>query len=393
MKLKTINIWWHLRTLSLLGSGGSANHVQPAKYVAQVGVEGANKTPVGSGPYKFKSAQVNDNLVLEAVDKHWYFGIPKTKTLTYRVVPEEAARIALVRTGATDITPITRANAKPAKDAGLRTFARNCCLYGLFRFEGQYIEKFANGTPNPIANKLVRQALGYHAIDRQVIVDKFLSGSAVPTGADYPSSPNDRGYDPLPVPKFDPAKAKALLTEAGYPNGFNLDVYIYATTVPEAPEIMEAIVVWWEQIGIKVNRIVLTQVEFRAKLLARNQTTFDAFGKPTVSGLWGLEGQTVAGASAAAFHTSAREFNLSYDPLLDNLGKKWAAAANLDEYQKARIAYMKASEEYAGPTPGGTSAFLTGVLFAASNKVPLTWDIGKAQYSFNFHKVAAVRGL
>ncbi len=134
VKLSAASIFWHLRNLSLMGSGGSPSHLLSGKYLAAEGYAGYNKKPIGTGPYKFKSAAVNDNLTVEAVEKHWLYGVPRTETMVFRAVPEETTRLALLRAGDADIIPISRAGLKAAQAAGVQIFEKENSGVGAFRF-------------------------------------------------------------------------------------------------------------------------------------------------------------------------------------------------------------------------------------------------------------------
>ncbi|MSQ25316.1 MAG: hypothetical protein EXR49_03435 [Dehalococcoidia bacterium] len=260
---------------------------------------------------------------------------------------------------------------------------------GAFRFEAQFAKQY-DGKPNPIANYDVIKALGYYGVDRETIVKTFLQGRGV-ASVDYPSQPLDYGYIKQSLPAYDPVKAKDMLAKAGYPNGFDLDFIIYPrSNLPEGTEIMEAVVVGWEKLGIKINRQPMDFVSFQNKIFGRAFGDNGAFNKPTVSGMWYLGASPTAGATAASSHTVGG-FNVNYDADITDAGKKWQAAITLDDYKKWRTEYMKLAIDKGAPTGGGMAIFTVGLLYAGSAKVPAKWDIGSGQDARNYQKAAGWR--
>ena len=399
--LKKRNIFWHVEFMSRAGRGGTPNHVLPATYIREAGREGINRKPVGTGTYKFKSAQVNDRLVLEAVDyEHFIYGLPRTKTLSYRAVPEATTQIALARAGDVDIIPVSRAGVSSAKAGGLQIFTRNNAGTGAIRVEGQFVKEY-NGKPNPLNNRMVRQALFWYGIDRKAIVETFMQGLAAQVTMNYPLTAVDLAYlTDIPVPEYDPAKAKAMLAEAGYANGFDLRVFTWDPPrpgLPEGPEIMEAISVWWEGIGINIERQPIDNSPWRTQLFAQEYGApkdggNGAWDRPTVTGMWFLSTRSTAGSGAGGSHDIAGSaFGTNFDPEMHRLGQAWAGSANLEEYVANGQIYAKAQNECVGCTGGGVPVLTGGTLFATTKAVDLKWSLGNAGYGFNFEQAAALR--
>ncbi len=394
-------IFWHLQWMSLLGQGGSPNHVVSMDHFEEIGIERYNRDPLGTGPYKFKSLAPSDELVVEArEDGHWFLGVPKTKTVIFRAIPEETTRIALVRAGDADLAPIARASLPSARSGGLQIFERPGSVKANFRWEASYVENYEGYGPNPINDFRVRQALGMFGIDRQVIADTFMQGLAVPS-LDYPSQEMDQTYQRFPaetLAPFDPDKARALLKEAGYENGFELDMRIWnppRSNLPEGPEIMEAIAVWWEDLGITVNRVPGSYTEHRTKLFGEGNGANEdlksggAFDRPTVAGMWGLSASPTAGASAAGSYNPAGRFNTNFDPELKRLAEVWQSALNIEDYGKARQEYMAAQIEQGFSTGGGVPVVSYGLIWAGADTVSADWNTGPSRYAFNYKRLAA----
>src|SRR6266478_2528571 len=94
------------RTLSTEGM------VLPKKYIEANGDDAFARKPVGSGPYKFVEQVTGSHIKLAAVDNHWRVGVPRFKTITFKLVPEETTRIALLRRGEVEITDVGRERVK-----------------------------------------------------------------------------------------------------------------------------------------------------------------------------------------------------------------------------------------------------------------------------------------
>jgi peptide/nickel transport system substrate-binding protein len=203
--------------LTFYATASGAGWIVPKKYVEQVGDEGFKKAPIGAGPYKFVSFTPGLELVFEAFDQYWRKS-PSVKRLVFRVIPDETTRLAALQRGEIDIVYSIRGELaeelqrtpgltlKPAVVQG--TF----CLY----FPDQWDPK------SPWHDKRVRLAANL-AIDRDTINQALTLGYSKVTGSIIPYNFEFFWQPPLPV--YDPAKAKQMLAEAGYPNGFDAGEY------------------------------------------------------------------------------------------------------------------------------------------------------------------------
>jgi peptide/nickel transport system substrate-binding protein len=237
---------WLAQDLSM--AAGYEGIILPKKYYEQVGADGFAAKAVGSGPYKWVKGLAGSYIELEAVDRHWAEGVPKYKKLTYKVVPEENTRIAMVQTGEADIISASRERVPDLQARGLNVFVKE-----RGSVMGCYFHQQWEG--HPVGDKRVRQALNL-AINREEIA-KFIFGGQAKLMALYPmgSFSVAAGADPelQPYP-YDPAKAKQLLAEAGYPNGFETTIYAYAREdVPEMTRLVEALAGYMAKIGVKLN--------------------------------------------------------------------------------------------------------------------------------------------
>src|SRR6266545_6629080 len=103
---------------------GSEGMILPKQYFQRVGADAFAKNPVGSGPYKVLKNAFGSLIQLEAVDRHWRDDVPKYKTMTFLLVPEESTRLAQLRTGEADIIAVSREKVPEVKAAGFNVFSK-----------------------------------------------------------------------------------------------------------------------------------------------------------------------------------------------------------------------------------------------------------------------------
>lgn len=276
--LKNPAIFFGSATLAPIG-GSDIGMLLPKNYLEKMDLKEAQKAPIGSGPFVLKENNIGNNTLFEAIPNHWYFGVPRYKTLEYRLVPEESTRIGLLKTGDIEVAEISRAQETPSTQAGLVIARKKGALTMNIRLHELWIPTYGSAL-NPLANLNVRKAMDL-AIDRKLLNDKFLQGKATPSVD--PTVTDPKGYDPAfkptPVPAQDLKQATQLLKDSGFA-GFTLEAMIHeAQGLQEGKEIMEAIVTWWEQAGIKVNRVPILYATVLQRWVQGN------FGKPTVSGI------------------------------------------------------------------------------------------------------------
>ena len=368
--------------LSRLGNAGGPSHLIPSGYIESVGIDEAIKAPVGSGPFKFDSVSVGEKLELEAVEDHWLYGVPRVQSLVYVVIPEESTRLGLVRTGDADLALLSRNSIQQILDDNLQLFGREGSGVASYRFDEQWVEEYEGYGPNPLANAEIRKALDWYAIDRQTLVDAYVGGVGTPT-MNFPTSPRDPSFEALPIPEYDPDRAKQILEEQGYPDGFEMDLWIGPRpALPEGPEIAEQMAVWWEQIGIKVNRLPGEYAAYRGALLDG-----EGFTRPTAYGVWFLGYETPASAHFTTLHFEGFAFGTSWDPELNELSGAWKGAATESEYIERGRAYMQASYDKGNTT----TLFSTGEVFAGSGTVPEGWNLGSAAFSYQIEQAAIIR--
>jgi peptide/nickel transport system substrate-binding protein len=218
----------------------AAGWIVPRKYVEKVGDDGFKKAPIGAGPYRFVSFTPGVELVLEAFDGYWR-KTPSVKRLVFKSVSEEETRLAMLKRAEADIAYSIRGpNAEEVKrTAGLTLKPTSPTFTEWIVFTQQFDPK------SPWADQRVRLAANL-AIDRKTINEAEYLGhgklaySIIPRDFEFHWAP--------PAYPFDPAKAKQLLAEAGYPKGF--DAVEMATDAVYAPE-AEAVINGFQAIGIR----------------------------------------------------------------------------------------------------------------------------------------------
>jgi peptide/nickel transport system substrate-binding protein len=222
-------------------SATGAGWIVPKSYVEKVGDDGFKKAPIGAGPYKFVSFNPGIELVMEAFEGYWR-KVPNVKRLVYRSMPEETTRAAALKKGEVDIAYLLTGPVAEdiQRTSGFKLVAPKEAP-GLFWLDlpDQWDPK------SPWHDRRVRQAVS-HAIDRQALNQAETLGFSKPTGSLIPRALEfSRFFEPDP---FDPKKAKQLLAEAGYPNGFDAgDFYPW----PPYFSMGEALAAYLQSVGIR----------------------------------------------------------------------------------------------------------------------------------------------
>ncbi|PRD40640.1 peptide ABC transporter substrate-binding protein [Phyllobacterium phragmitis] len=216
----------------------------------------AGTDPVGTGPYKFAGWSSGETLKLVRNEDYWG-GKPAWPTVTFRVIESPAARVAALTTGEVDV-----ADSIPARDVGaLKQRGAKVESVGAARVNFLQFDVASETLPgvtgksgepiaNPFKNPMVRKALAL-ATDRGILTDKILAGYGTPASQLFPTGlPGTSPNLVAEPPKYD--EAKALLTKAGYPDGFNLVLAGPAGRYPGDGETLQAVAQSWARIGVTV---------------------------------------------------------------------------------------------------------------------------------------------
>jgi len=318
-----------------------AGWIVPKKYVEQVGDEGFKKAPIGAGPYKFVSFTPGQALVLEAFDDYWR-KTPNVKRLVFRVIPDESTRLAALKRGEIDIAYSIRGELaeeiEHTKGLTLKP-ALTLATYFLY-FADQWDAK------SPWHDVRVRRAANL-ALDLNSINDALTLGHSRITNSIVPAS-FDYYWQP-PAAVYDPVKAKALLVDAGYPNGFDAgELFCDASYA----NLAEAALNNLEEIGI---RIKLRPLERAAYYKAYAEKTF----KNVIQGSSGAFGN--AATRIQAFVAKGGAYAYGNDPEIDALFDQ--QAAELDQHRRAATLakIQQLVHERAMFAPLWQLAFLNGI--------------------------------
>jgi len=228
----------------------------------------AGKVGMFSGPYALEDFRFGEFVAMRR-NPHWYGPAPDFARAHLRVIPTDSSRVAALLAGdvqAIDELPvqdIARLRRDPAVNvtqiAGMRVMY---VAMDMDRDVSPHIRD-ANGQPmtkNPLKDQRVRQALSY-AINRQAIVDRVMDGAAtvasnlLPEGTPGTSSA-------LGVAPYDPERAKRLLAEAGYPNGFQVTLHATNDRYPNDERVAQAIAQFWTRIGVKTDVVTLPNAAY-----------------------------------------------------------------------------------------------------------------------------------
>jgi len=249
---------------------GNAGAPIPKKYYDSIGGEEAfEKAPVGAGPYKVVDRRVKEGWTLERYDGYWGEK-PQVRKATFKVIPESSTRAAALKVGEIDLS----VNFPPSfiadleKTGGFKLIKQPASNISSIRINKLRDTDPTTGAKNPFLDKRVRQAMAY-SIDRDAIIQKLLDGMGEPIGLLFPDS---FGYDPELKPwPYDPNKAKQLLAQAGYPNGFDTTFYgLLGERIPMSKEVGEAVAQYMTAVGIRTK---VVNEEYAAWIARTMQST------------------------------------------------------------------------------------------------------------------------
>ena len=229
----------------------AAGIVVPKKYLEQVGEDGFKKHPIGMGPYKFVSHTPGIELVLDAYEAYWRHP-PYIKRITMKGVPEPTTRLAMLKRGEADIAVALEGEVaeEVRRDPKLTLVDTRHASIQWLDFAEQWDPK------SPWHDKRVRLAANY-AIDRQAINEAACLGFCPPTSVIIPRV-MDFALQTEPLP-YDPKKAKELLKEAGYPNGFDAGEL---APIPPFYVVGESVVNYLNAVGIRVKMRTMERAAF-----------------------------------------------------------------------------------------------------------------------------------
>lgn len=213
--------------------------------------EGADSAmPVGSGPYVVSESVDGSEITLSLREgvEHWRVS-PDFDTISFKAVPEEATRVAMLQAGEADIAPVSFDSIPGLEASDLRIVSAEKTWSPVIRLGGIVQTDPERFNPdNPWADVRVRQAMNY-AVDKQTIIDELFQGEGTVANGDTPIA----AWDSVAPYPYDPERARELLADAGYADGFDMTLKTFTTTPgAELPLMAEAVALYWADVGINV---------------------------------------------------------------------------------------------------------------------------------------------
>jgi peptide/nickel transport system substrate-binding protein len=239
----TVNVHTKYPDMFLLSPLTSYGNIVPPKYYKSKPLKYLARHPVGSGPYKLVKWSKGEEMVYEANPNYWDPSKNQIKKGTFKIIPEPTTRVSALLAGDVDIVysvspQLTQmVSSRPKVEVVAGDSVRTCYIILTIKKD------------SPWADVRVRKALNL-AIDKKSIIKNVLQGNARIVATNV--GPTSFGHNPnlKPFP-YDPVKAKKLLAEAGYPNGFSVDMYVPLGRYLMGKQTAEAIAGQFAKVGIK----------------------------------------------------------------------------------------------------------------------------------------------
>ncbi len=211
----------------------------------RLGRDAADAQPIGTGPYKFKEWVPGQRFVVVKNEGYQGPNTPTVDEVVFRGIVEDEARVTALLNGEADVVTYVAPQLVPRIQAGKNVRVAST--------PGQRMMFLAmNPQYPPWDNLAVRQAVSY-AVDRKELIDGILGGRAYPL--ESPIGPPQFAYTPDLEPRYqhDPERAKQLLAQAGYPNGFDTELYAPAGRYIKDKELAQALVGQLARVGIRAH--------------------------------------------------------------------------------------------------------------------------------------------
>ena len=312
--------------------------IVPPDYVKQVGDAAFSARPVGTGPYKFVRWAKDDYVELAANTAYWR-GTPAVQHVLFRWVPNDVDRIAALQRGEADII-------EPVPVSWVATVERSPRLRVARVAHGGLTIYFGlKSDAAPLNNVKVRQALAY-AIDINTIVKNILRGFATPMGTQVGAF--DFGYDAKIQPyPYNPGRAKALLSEAGFGNGFDIEMQGTSRYLMGA-EVSQAIAQEFGAVGVRAKLSIPEWTVYAQMVPVKKQAPIYMLG-------WGSTQTLDADAAIFPILHSGQPYSTTATPELDKMlddarhttdpRERAALYAKIQEYVHAQVPLLTLYQE------------------------------------------------
>ncbi|CAB3825894.1 Glutathione-binding protein GsiB [Achromobacter anxifer] len=291
---------------------------------------------VGTGPYKFVSWKRGAEFVLARNDNYWGKK-PEWDRVVYRPISNAAARVAALLAGDVDMIEDPPTDDLPKLKGDKKLYVEETPSV---RVVYVALDQFAEPSPgiqgtekNPMKDKRVREALSL-AINRDALVERVMGGVALPAGNLLPYPMFGSSKEHAKAPKADVEKAKALLKEAGYPNGFSITLGSPSGRYVNDSKVAQAIASMWTRIGVKTSVDAMAPPVFFKN---RDSYAFSAY----LAG-WSVTSGEMSNALTSLLVTRNPEAGLGTtnrsrysNPKMDELVKE--ASSTMDDAKRAEL--------------------------------------------------------
>jgi peptide/nickel transport system substrate-binding protein len=301
----------------------------------------SGEAAIGTGPYKFVQ-YVPGNHVKLAVNPDYWGGRQPWDTVTFRLFTAAPSRVAALLAGDVDMI----ADVPPPDVPRLSTSEKFAIAQGpsnrvifwtldVYREKTPFITaKDGQAIANPLRDRRVREAISL-AVDRRVLVERVMENLAIPASQIPP--PSYGGHDAaITTPKADPARARALLAEAGFPDGFKLTIHSTNNRYPNDANLAQAVAQMLSHIGIETS-VTALPVALYFGAARKNEFTMPQIG-------WGMAPGDAGVVMREALRSDSinnygKWSNPNFDALLDRADREMdPASRNALLAQASRIA-------------------------------------------------------
>ena len=235
--------------------------VIPPAYWDEVGLEAYGQKPIGTGPFVFESWVRDDRLVMSANPNYWGEAPAGITELVWRPVPDDSARLAGLQTGEYQVVKDLPVSSIPVLENDAAVTLVTVPSYRIYQIglasQPDHV--------SPLQNVKVRQALNY-AVDSQTIIDALFFGRAIPLHGQVLREPQQGFNTDIDDFGYDPEKARGMLAEAGYPDGFEITFKCPSGRYAQDREVCEAVAGMLADVGVKAELILLEPGEFLRQL-------------------------------------------------------------------------------------------------------------------------------
>ncbi|HKA64032.1 MAG TPA: ABC transporter substrate-binding protein [Methylomirabilota bacterium] len=245
--------------LLLVRMAQMGSQIVPARFTSDEGAKELARRPIGTGAYRFVEWVKDERLVMEANRDWWgWEGRPPViDRVIWKAIPDDFPRLVALEKGDVDIVT----NLPPDRIKAVAE-GRNTRVVSVP--STRTVEFNINSTQPPLSDKRVRQAM-HHALDVPAIIRSLYAGLGKPLAGGLADT--DFGYNPaLKPPAYDPARARALLAEAGVPGGIDVTLHAGMGTMVNDKQLVEVIADMWAKVGIRA-KVAMMEMGARQRMV------------------------------------------------------------------------------------------------------------------------------